>query len=134
MFPLLAVLLAPVEPASSAPRFGIASRCTLHSFNEIEQNPVGASGKRFCAEVYAVKRERWVQILENPSGDLSPDHLSVAATIMTRSLLTNLSDKPRRYYIEGIVHPQLPCFAKGGGECVPFLHPVMVDLIKADPR
>jgi hypothetical protein len=133
MFPLFAALVASAEPAGFAPRVDTTSECTLHSFKEITQDPVGAAGERFCAEVYALKRERIVEILEKPGGS-SADDLTVAATIKTRSLLTNLSDEPRRYYIEGIAHPQLPCFVKGGGACVPFLHPVTIDLIKAESR
>ncbi len=122
-------------PAScSAQRVNSATDCTLGSFKEIAQNPAGASGKRFCAEIYAVRDGRTVRILENPSAGPQPDGLSVFATTRTRSLLTNVGDEPRRYYIEAIVHPQLPCFVRGGGECVPYLRPVTLDLVKSDPR
>jgi len=121
--------------ACSARRVDTASECTVRSFKEIADDPAGTEGKRFCGEVYAVQRERYVGILEGPRDDSSsPGDPSVRATIKTRGLLTNLAKEPRRYYIEGIVHPQLPCFVKGAGECVPFLHPVTIDLIKAEPR
>lgn len=122
----------PADAAAQAANAPV--RCEVRTFDEIARRPAASSGKLFCAEVYAAWSGRTARIVERPGAARSSGDLSVFATIRTRSLLRDLSETPRRYYVEGIIRAQLPCFAAGAGECVPYRRPITLDLIRADIR
>lgn len=79
---------------------------------------------------------RVVHVVQNANEFPPPTDLALLVTLDSRSKLTGVSEKPKLFYVEAILNPQLPCFeaTEGDGECVPFRRPVYMRVVRAQLR
>jgi hypothetical protein len=109
------------------------AECELAQIEEVIENPVSSVGKLLCGEVFAVRYGRTVRILSSPKEMPPSDDLTFL--VRNSALLLGLSETPRRFYVEAIIRPQLPCFTRSKSEarCVPYDRPIHVEILTAHP-
>jgi hypothetical protein len=112
------------------------TKCDQFDIDELTINPLDFSGKIFCGEARLVEYGRTVRLLPKQDGTLPSNDLAFLVTIKSRKLLPQLSDTPKKYYLEAMIVPQRQCFlqSKSGEDCSPFRRPVFIHIRRAHLR
>lgn len=108
------------------------TRCSATSLQQVIDNPVQYSGRRFCGEALVAQPERVTRIMRT-ADEINAYGTVVLATTATRRLLGEVRMQPTSYYIEARIDPQAECFgpSESGEQCLPFARPVMFHITRA---